>query len=468
MIGSAGPVGALKTEITGDKRMRKKYPYQKVFSFIFVIFSCIAALLFGVYVFFEVQSDLDPYIPKDAAFFIHLKKPVFGIGRPYEKAVPSFLDLNGIVGADNIFERDIYPWISDEAAFVYLTSTTSAPIIFLETKNFKNIQSHFSEYSLRSLGKSIYVFLPQGADDSFFNKQTAQSAPKNVLKRAGAARFYLNFEKIKESMPKDNQILSNVLGRMPPLAGFMKFSQGAWEFSAYPEGSFINVYDEFSGARTYLNTISRDTFFAKGVRKDFLGQFMASADTRSQAQEYFYEHIYPTMSEYFDFAFDFFQKDSPAYLIGAEIRNRDEESFLLLLKNWLSYVYPQKLEKILNDGTRVYEEFADPDSLVIEYKSSLEKAIRIPYEKKSFYVYFENGRFFFGNDFPYLIEHRDNIFRKDIENSSVYCSDENFSRVFLYAPKFESFQNFGFLKIFKKDIRIFFTAQPKFFSGCIL
>lgn len=389
-----------------------------------MFFFILAGAIYGVLGSFSSQyllrSPLAEVTTSEAVLYIQFKEPA-GIffPKPYNisKAFKIFSPQNIFRGESN-FVFEILPVIDREFAVAVVENKGQyAPVFLFRSKRHRDISRYLEKkhgLTTRRIGKDIYVFSQDPIIElsRYFGKNM-----KNSLFQSGKVNFsqysplkvFFNMKHLESLMPQglsreisNNNITGLYISARP--------KGRVWNFTAKLSGAhagdFLGTEEGFF-SRRLLQMRQNDDFFVSGVESGVAEEYFLFPKIFSypEAAEFYVRTLKPNVLPSFDFVISRdFQTGDFSSLFAFQSRE-DDDKILQMLRDALSYIFPQKQAKKLTDGTMVTEIRVDPSAIHIEYIDASRKIFESHSFPSAFYYYHEKNDIFFSNSQKLLEEH---------------------------------------------------------------
>lgn len=389
-----------------------------------LFFFILAGAIYGVLGFFSLQyllhSPLAEVTSSEAVLYIQFKEPA-GIffPKPYNisKAFKIFSPQNIFRGESN-FVFEILPVINREFAVAVVENNGQyEPVFLFRSNRHEDIVRYLEKkqgLTTSRIGKDIYVFAqnPMIELPRYFGKNMRNSlfqSGKESFSQYSPLKIFFNMKYLGGRMPQsfsreisENNIAGLFISARP--------KGRAWNFTAkfsgaHP-GDFFGPEEKFFSHRL-LQMRQNDDFFVSGMESKVAEEFFLFPKIFSyrEAGEFYSQTLKPSILPPFDFVISRnFQTGDFSSIFAFQSRE-DDDKILQVLREALSYAFPQKQAKKLTDGTRVTEVRVDPGAVHIEYVDASRKIFRSDSFPSAFFYYREKDDVLLSNSQKFLEEH---------------------------------------------------------------
>ena len=354
----------------------------------FILLVIVAAFFLRSY---NSNDSLAKYVSSDVLMYAQIKDSMFR-SRANDGSDPFLQELyqyfDSTFGPSMSLSDDIIPNIYREGAIILVKEGTTTPIALIRSKNIKMLQEKFPNNVV--LAPEVIAFSSGNAPIKKyvgkFNKTVESEYARYGGKKYSFIKIFLNIKKMNLGLPL---ILSAVI---------TLDKKERWEFEV--------LYAKKDSASRYL---MRENYLENGGAKhDYSAYFhnipaiMFMSESRAATYplfdrpgiQYATREILPKISNFIDFGYIMAknsQKDS--FMVKFNLlRFTDEDEFILKLRTFLAYLYPEFEKKVLLDNTEIYEEVLRPEFITFELINKSKGLYGIHLKDKAEWYYKSDGK----------------------------------------------------------------------------
>lgn len=435
-------------------------------------FSCVAFAVFaGWYIRYHTNNILAQKVFSDEILYIQLKKPfpLLGFAADYKKYF-DIIDIDELMGWNADFFHDLFPSVRSEAAIVFVKEPDLQPIVLLETKDHAKLKKLLPEFTITSVNRDIAAVSRVGIP---VERYVRHSMKRNIVSLAHSS--FIRFAPVKAH--------SSILGQND-ISVLLKKHEGVWNFSMYPANEGLPPYEESMprGFRRVVLENSADDVFGAGLPLKALALYGRNIFNNEKAFEYFYEKLMPKLSATADFAYSADISGEYRYVVSIKADRVEEDELISGLKTVLSYVFPLTQEKLLPDGTPVFEERANPEHITVIYTDAYNKILYPEYlPAKQWHFNFQDGVVTVSNNFAFLHSHLKKSPPPSVaekkDGVQGHCGAQQMGRYFFFGNGFDNVliktfsQTQEYVDMLKRVVSIrgvYASAAGKVIYGCIV
>ncbi len=457
-----------------------------------IIIACISVgvillfVLLTLHVRYSTSHDFSDIVSRDAIFYLQVAKPskllekVFG-----ESEFPSslFTLIDAVMKWEASF-RDIQSRFHiREFAVSVFDDDSRVAVLFVRAKK-QDMEDVLAGYDIYEVADDIVAISFKGEDIVKYLKINKKDALTSVVSKDfigeypvkayfRTASFQKFFKPAIFSLSKSNSEYTTLL---------LKKKKGGWFFQVRAQGMQAPPEAESSlSQKPYILEDPSDDVFIHGIKKEvFLGYAQKLFFHNIRSKEFVKTNLVPIFGATFDIAL---KKTNNQFIydfvVAARAQTNNEDVILEGLKSSLSFIFPLKKEKILLDGSVVYEEIADPKTVHIEYKDAKNKVFSFGDPQQDIYYYFDKNVVMLSNSISYLQLHASHVpssQNADFEENFA-CDPRNAQRFIVFGKNaFENFFShyftdagiFAFIKPFTIFESLYVAPTINGFAGCVL